>query len=104
MESSENASKQNFVFDSVESALAEIKAGHLVVVVDDEGRENEGDLIGAAQFSTPDAINFMAVNGRGLICLAVMGDLLDRLGDHPRDAGAPPRDGDVVDPNGEDAD
>lgn len=79
MESSENASKQNFVFDSVESALAEIKAGRLVVVVDDEGRENEGDLIGAAQFTTPDTINFMAVHGRGLICLAVMGDRLDQL-------------------------
>lgn len=79
MESSENASKQNFVFDSVASALAEIKAGHLVVVVDDEGRENEGDLIGAAQFTTPDAINFMAVNGRGLICLALMGERLDQL-------------------------
>lgn len=79
MESSENASKQNFVFDSVESALAEIKAGRLVVVVDDEGRENEGDLIGAAQFTTPDTINFMAVHGRGLICLAVMGERLDQL-------------------------
>jgi 3,4-dihydroxy 2-butanone 4-phosphate synthase / GTP cyclohydrolase II len=79
VESSENASKQNFVFDSVESALAEIKAGRLVVVVDDEGRENEGDLIGAAQFTTPDTINFMAVHGRGLICLAVMGDRLDQL-------------------------
>lgn len=79
MESSENAPKQNFVFDSVESALAEIKAGRLVIVVDDENRENEGDLIGAAQFTTPDTINFMAVNGRGLICLALMGDRLDRL-------------------------
>ena len=79
MESSENASKQNFVFDSVESALAEIKAGRLVIVVDDEGRENEGDLISAAQFTTPDIINFMAVNGRGLICLSLMGDRLDGL-------------------------
>ena len=79
VESPANASQQNFEFDSIEAALAEIKAGRLVVVVDDENRENEGDLIGAAQFATPEAINFMAVNGRGLICLAMMGDRLDRL-------------------------
>jgi len=66
-------------FDSIESALADLKAGKLIVVVDDESRENEGDLIGAAQFATPDAINFMAVYGRGLICLAMTGDRLDQL-------------------------
>ncbi|NJK39058.1 MAG: bifunctional 3,4-dihydroxy-2-butanone-4-phosphate synthase RibB/GTP cyclohydrolase II RibA [Oscillatoriales cyanobacterium RM2_1_1] len=68
-----------FQFDSIESALAELQAGHCIVVVDDENRENEGDLIGAAQFATPDMINFMAVHARGLICLALTGDRLDQL-------------------------
>ncbi|HEY9671838.1 MAG TPA: bifunctional 3,4-dihydroxy-2-butanone-4-phosphate synthase/GTP cyclohydrolase II [Waterburya sp.] len=68
-----------FEFDSIDDALADLKAGHAVVVVDDENRENEGDLICAAQFATPDMINFMAVEARGLICLALMGDRLDAL-------------------------
>ena len=66
-------------FDSIEEALAEFKAGHAVIVVDDENRENEGDLVCAAQFVTPEMINFMAVNARGLICLAMTGDRLDEL-------------------------
>ncbi len=65
--------------DSIEDALAELKAGRVIVVVDDENRENEGDLICASQFATPDMINFMAVEARGLICLAMMGDRLDQL-------------------------
>ncbi|HEY9653077.1 MAG TPA: bifunctional 3,4-dihydroxy-2-butanone-4-phosphate synthase/GTP cyclohydrolase II [Coleofasciculaceae cyanobacterium] len=68
-----------FKFDSIDAALADIKAGRSIVVVDDESRENEGDLICAAQFATPDTINFMAVEARGLICLAMMGDRLDAL-------------------------
>ncbi|WP_442923181.1 bifunctional 3,4-dihydroxy-2-butanone-4-phosphate synthase/GTP cyclohydrolase II [Microcoleus sp. A6-C5] len=56
-----------------------MKAGRMLVVVDDENRENEGDVICAAQFATPDNINFMAVNARGLICLALSGERLDRL-------------------------
>ena len=68
-----------FEFDSINAALADLKAGRAVVVVDDENRENEGDLICAAQFATPDMINFMAVEARGLICLAMMGDRLDTL-------------------------
>jgi 3,4-dihydroxy 2-butanone 4-phosphate synthase/GTP cyclohydrolase II len=68
-----------FEFDSIDAALADLKAGHALVVVDDESRENEGDLICAAQFATPDMINFMAVEARGLICLAMMGDRLDAL-------------------------
>lgn len=79
MESSTNAAKQPFEFDSIDAALADIKAGRQVVVVDDESRENEGDLICAAEFITPEIINFMAVNGRGLICLAMKGDRLDEL-------------------------
>jgi len=67
------------VFDSIDSALADIKAGRSIVVVDDENRENEGDLICAAQFATPSMINFMAVEARGLICLAMTGDRLDTL-------------------------
>ena len=49
------------------------------MVVDDENRENEGDVVCAAQFATPDMINFMAVEARGLICLAMTGDRLDEL-------------------------
>jgi len=75
----QEASIQSFNFDSIDTALAEIKAGRAVVVVDDESRENEGDLICAAQFATPDLINFMAVNARGLICLAMTGERLDEL-------------------------
>ncbi|TRU21748.1 MAG: bifunctional 3,4-dihydroxy-2-butanone-4-phosphate synthase RibB/GTP cyclohydrolase II RibA [Microcystis aeruginosa Ma_SC_T_19800800_S464] len=66
-------------FDSIDTALGEIKAGRAIVVVDDENRENEGDLICAAQFATPDMINFMAVQARGLICLAMTGERLDAL-------------------------
>lgn len=69
----------DFQFDSIDVALAELKAGRAIVVVDDENRENEGDVICAAQFATPDMINFMAVEARGLICLAMMGDRLDEL-------------------------
>ncbi|MEK0182715.1 MAG: bifunctional 3,4-dihydroxy-2-butanone-4-phosphate synthase RibB/GTP cyclohydrolase II RibA [Oscillatoriales cyanobacterium] len=74
-----HTSTQSFQFDSIDSALADLKAGRALVVVDDENRENEGDVICAAQFATPDNINFMAVNARGLICLALTGDRLDRL-------------------------
>ncbi|MEM6448951.1 MAG: bifunctional 3,4-dihydroxy-2-butanone-4-phosphate synthase/GTP cyclohydrolase II [Cyanobacteria bacterium P01_D01_bin.105] len=68
-----------FQFDSIEDALADLAAGKAIVVVDDEDRENEGDVICAAQFATPDMINFMAVEARGLICLAMTGDRLDEL-------------------------
>jgi 3,4-dihydroxy 2-butanone 4-phosphate synthase/GTP cyclohydrolase II len=68
-----------FEFDSIESALADLKSGRALVVVDDENRENEGDVICAAQFATPDLINFMAVEARGLICLAMTGERLDQL-------------------------
>jgi len=68
-----------FMFDSIDAALTDLKAGRAIVVVDDENRENEGDLICAAQFATPDMINFMAVEARGLICLAMTGDRLDEL-------------------------
>jgi 3,4-dihydroxy 2-butanone 4-phosphate synthase / GTP cyclohydrolase II len=73
------SSTQAFEFDAIDAALADLKAGRVIVVVDDENRENEGDLICAAQFATPDMINFMAVEARGLICLAMTGDRLDEL-------------------------
>lgn len=68
-----------FQFDPIAAALADLKAGRALVVVDDENRENEGDVVCAAQFATPDMINFMAVEARGLICLAMTGDRLDEL-------------------------
>jgi 3,4-dihydroxy 2-butanone 4-phosphate synthase / GTP cyclohydrolase II len=63
----------------IEAALADFKLGKPIVVVDDENRENEGDLICAAELATPEMINFMAVHARGLICLAMTGDRLDEL-------------------------
>ncbi len=67
-------------FASVEEAIEEIRQGRMVVVCDDEDRENEGDLTMAAQFATPEAINFMAKEGRGLICLALTPERCDELG------------------------
>jgi 3,4-dihydroxy 2-butanone 4-phosphate synthase / GTP cyclohydrolase II len=79
VESSHPVSHTTFTFDLIDDALADLKAGKAIVVVDDENRENEGDVICAAQFATPDMINFMAVYARGLICLAMTGDRLDEL-------------------------
>jgi 3,4-dihydroxy 2-butanone 4-phosphate synthase/GTP cyclohydrolase II len=67
-------------FSTIEEAIEDIRDGRMVVVCDAEDRENEGDLTMAAQFITPDAINFMATHGRGLICLALTGDRCDELG------------------------
>ncbi len=66
-------------FDAIADALAAVRNGESIVVVDDENRENEGDLICAAQFATPEQINFMATEARGLICLAMEGERLDAL-------------------------
>lgn len=63
----------------IENAIEEIKAGRMVILVDDEDRENEGDLCMAAEKVTPDAINFMAKYGRGLICLAMSNTMIDKL-------------------------
>ena len=65
---------------SVEEAVADIRAGKMVILVDDEDRENEGDLTMAAEHVTPEAINFMAKFGRGLICLPMAPELCDKLG------------------------
>ena len=64
---------------SIEEAIADIRAGKMVIVVDDEDRENEGDLVMAAEFATPEAINFMARHGCGLICVPMTGQRLDTL-------------------------
>ena len=59
-------------FSTIEEAIEEIRRGKMVVVCDDEDRENEGDVVMAAQFVTPEAINFMTKQARGFICLALM--------------------------------
>jgi 3,4-dihydroxy 2-butanone 4-phosphate synthase / GTP cyclohydrolase II len=68
------------MFDSIESAMEDIKAGKLVVVVDDEDRENEGDFIAAASTVTPEVVNFMSKHGRGLICVPLPEERCDELG------------------------
>src|SRR5580693_1800661 len=65
--------------ERVAGAIADVRAGKMVILVDDEDRENEGDLTMAAQFVTPDAINFMATHGRGLICVTLSEDHVQRL-------------------------
>lgn len=67
-------------FDSIEDCLAEIRAGRFVVIVDDARRENEGDLIMAAEAVTPEAVNFCIKEARGLLCAPCAGEVLDRLG------------------------
>ena len=66
-------------FATIEEGVEEIRAGRILVVVDDEDRENEGDLMMAADKVTPEAVNFMARHGRGLICVPMLGDRLDEL-------------------------
>jgi len=72
-------SEQKLPFATVEEAVEEIRQGRMIVLVDDEDRENEGDLAMAAEKVTPEAINFMAKNGRGLICLALTEQRCDAL-------------------------
>ena len=71
--------KQAVRFAEIEDAIAAVSAGEMVIVVDDEDRENEGDLVIAAEKITPEAINFMGQYGRGLICLAMTPERLDEL-------------------------
>ncbi|MCL6611720.1 MAG: bifunctional 3,4-dihydroxy-2-butanone-4-phosphate synthase/GTP cyclohydrolase II [Peptococcaceae bacterium] len=68
-----------FSFNTIEEVLEDIRLGKMVVMVDDEDRENEGDLIMAAEKVTPEAINFMVTHGRGLVCLPITGERLDQL-------------------------
>jgi 3,4-dihydroxy 2-butanone 4-phosphate synthase/GTP cyclohydrolase II len=67
-------------FDRIESVIADLRRGRMVIVVDDADRENEGDLIMAGQFATPEAVNFMAKFGRGLICVPTTSERLQQLG------------------------
>ncbi|MHB8780635.1 MAG: bifunctional 3,4-dihydroxy-2-butanone-4-phosphate synthase/GTP cyclohydrolase II [Candidatus Geothermincolia bacterium] len=70
-------------FNTIEEAIEDIKAGRIIIVVDDEDRENEGDFVMAAEKVTPEAVNFMAKNGRGLICMPCDSCRLDELHIHP---------------------
>jgi 3,4-dihydroxy 2-butanone 4-phosphate synthase/GTP cyclohydrolase II len=75
-----STSRVDSPFVTIEDAIEDIRQGKMVVVVDDENRENEGDLTMAAQFVTPEAINFMAKEGRGLVCLTLTDERCDELG------------------------
>jgi len=69
--------------DRVEQAIADIKEGKMVIMIDDEDRENEGDIVYAATFSTPDKVNFCVKEARGLVCVALSGDIAKRLDLNP---------------------
>src|SRR5256885_8516765 len=68
------------LFDSIENCLEDIRQGRMIIVTDDADRENEGDLVMAAEKVTPDAVNFMAKNGRGLVCVPTTESRLKALG------------------------
>ncbi|MBF0533010.1 MAG: 3,4-dihydroxy-2-butanone-4-phosphate synthase, partial [Candidatus Omnitrophica bacterium] len=71
------------MFNTIGEVLQDLREGKMVIVMDDEGRENEGDVLCAAEFITPDKINFMAREARGLICVPMEGPRLDELDLHP---------------------
>ncbi|MCX8000651.1 MAG: 3,4-dihydroxy-2-butanone-4-phosphate synthase, partial [Leptospiraceae bacterium] len=70
------------MIQKIENAIQEIKSGRIIILVDSEDRENEGDLVVAAEFVTPETINFMATHGRGLICVPMTSERLAKLGLH----------------------
>ncbi|HEY5467527.1 MAG TPA: bifunctional 3,4-dihydroxy-2-butanone-4-phosphate synthase/GTP cyclohydrolase II [Coriobacteriia bacterium] len=70
-------------FATIEEAIEEIRAGRILIVIDDEDRENEGDFVMAAELATPDAVNFMITNGRGLVCVPLSAERVDALGIPP---------------------
>jgi 3,4-dihydroxy 2-butanone 4-phosphate synthase/GTP cyclohydrolase II len=72
-----------FKFNTIEEAIEDMRAGKCLIVVDDEDRENEGDLIMAAELASPETVNFMAKHGRGLICASMPDEFIDRLKLHP---------------------
>ncbi|MFY7836278.1 MAG: 3,4-dihydroxy-2-butanone-4-phosphate synthase [Novosphingobium sp.] len=76
----DDSEDDDFALASVEEIIAEVRNGRMVILVDDEDRENEGDLLIPAQMATPEAINFMATHGRGLICLCLTADRCNQLG------------------------
>ena len=67
-------------FGTIDQAIDDLRNGKIIIVADDEDRENEGDLVCAAELVTPETINFMTLRGRGLICLALTGERCDQLG------------------------
>ena len=80
---SQITTSETFEFDAVDDVVADVGAGKIVIVTDDADRENEGDLVMAAEKATAASVNFMAMHGRGLICLAMTGERLDKLDLHP---------------------
>ena len=66
-------------FNTIEEAIADIKQGKVVIVIDDENRENEGDFVAAAEMATPEMVNFMATHGRGLICTPIIEQRCEEL-------------------------
>lgn len=78
-----NGNHNSIKFNTIDEAIEDVKAGRMVVVVDDEDRENEGDLIMAAEEITPEAVNFLATHGRGLICVPMDRGRVERLKLHP---------------------
>jgi 3,4-dihydroxy 2-butanone 4-phosphate synthase / GTP cyclohydrolase II len=79
----EETKLDNSPFDAISEAIEEIRTGRIIIVVDDKDRENEGDFLMAAERVTPEAINFMAKHGRGLICMPCVAERLDELNIHP---------------------
>ena len=77
------SSSKQIAFDPIEDAISEIKEGKIIIVVDDENRENEGDFIAAAECATPEIINFMAQHGRGLICTPLAESYCNKLDLYP---------------------
>ena len=79
MSPSPDDSATDSAFNTIEEALTALRSGRLVIVVDDEDRENEGDFIGAAEAMTPEQVNFMTKEGRGLLCTAITPDRAEEL-------------------------
>jgi hypothetical protein len=71
---------ETFQFDTIDDVVSDIAKGRMVIVTDDADRENEGDLVMAAEKATPDAVNFMATYGRGLICVPISNERAEQLG------------------------
>lgn len=71
------------MFNTIEEAIEDLKKGKVIIVCDDENRENEGDFVGLAEFATPEMINFMAMEGRGLICTPITNEIARKLNLHP---------------------
>src|SRR5216683_6669880 len=72
--------KEALQFDTIDDVVSDIARGRIVIVTDDADRENEGDLVIAAEKATPEAVNFMAKHGRGLICVPISNDRAEQLG------------------------